>query len=93
MSLFNQLASYWYMAWGLRGFLREPVNLEQSREIIRQGLQNREQSLLTMVKRAIYDNEGSPYIPLLQMAGCEYGDFEKMVRSDGIEQTCFGKAQ
>jgi hypothetical protein len=87
MSLFNQLAAYWHFGRGLRGFLKEPVTPERGHEIIRETLRNREQSLLTIVKRAIYDNEGSPYIPLLQMAGCEYGDFEKMVRSDGIEQT------
>jgi hypothetical protein len=85
MSLFNQIAAYWRLAWGLRGFLKEPSTLEQSREIIRQGLQNREHNLLALVKRAIYDNEASPYLKLLKLAGCEYGDFEKMVRSDGIE--------
>lgn len=85
MSLFSQAAAYWRFAWGLRGFLREPVTLEQSREIIRQRLQNREQNLLAMVKRAIYNNEVSPYLKLLRWAGCEYGDFEKMVRSDGVE--------
>lgn len=87
MSLFNQAAAYRRLAWGLKDFLREPLTLEQSREIIRQGLQNREQSLLVMVKRAIYDNTASPYLKLLELAGCEYADFEKMVHSDGIEPT------
>jgi hypothetical protein len=85
MSLFGQAAAYWRLAWGLKGFLREPLTLEQSREIIRQGLQNREQSLLVMVKRTIFDNEASPYLKLFELAGCEYGDLEKMVRSDGVE--------
>ena len=87
MSLFGQAGMYWHLAWGLRGFLREPVTLKQSREIVRQRLQNREQNLLAMVKRAIYDNEASPYLKLLKWAGCEYGDFGKMVRSDGIESS------
>lgn len=87
MSLLNKVLAYWYFGQGLRGFLKEPVTLGQSHEIIKETLRNREQSLLTMVKRAIYDNEDSPYIQLLKIAGCEYGDFEKMVRSDGIEQT------
>jgi hypothetical protein len=85
MSLFSQVGMYWRLAWGLREFLKEPVTLEQSREIIRQRLRDREQNLLAIVKRAIYDNEASPYLKLLRLAGCEYGDFEKMVRSDGIE--------
>jgi hypothetical protein len=87
MSLFGQAAAYWRFAWGLKGFLREPITLEQSRQIISQRLQNREQNLLIMVKRAIYDNAASPYLKLLELAGCEYGDFEGMVRSDGIEST------
>jgi hypothetical protein len=87
MSLSGQAAAYWRLAWGLRDFLREPLALEQSLELIRQGLQNREQSLLVMVKRAIYDNQASPYLKLLELAGCEYADFEKMVHSDGIEPT------
>ena len=40
-----------------------------------------------MVKRAIYDNERSPYLGLLKLAGCVYADFERMVRSEGIEET------
>ncbi len=83
--MFNQAAAYWRFAWGLREFLKEPITLEQSRQIIRQRLQNREQNLLVMVKRAIYDNAASPYLKLLQLVGCEYGDFEKMVLADGIE--------
>jgi hypothetical protein len=85
MSLLEQAAAYRRLAWGLKGFLREPLTLEQSRQIIRRGLQNREQSLLVMVKKAIYDNQASPYLRLLELAGCEYADFEKMVCSDGIE--------
>jgi hypothetical protein len=87
MSLFNQLVAYWRFGQGLRGFLKEPITLEHSREIIKQGLQNRERNLLTLVKRAIYDKEDSPYIKLLKVAGCEYGDFEKMVQLGGIEPT------
>ena len=85
LSLFDQLKMYWRFAWGLRRFLKEPVTLEQCREIIRQRLQNREQNLLLLVKRAIYENKTSPYLKLLKLAGCEYGDFEQMVKSDGIE--------
>lgn len=85
MSLLGQAAIYWRLAWGLRKFLKEPLTLEQSRQFIRQGLQDREKNLLTMVKGAIYGNKTSPYSRLLAVAGCEYPDFEKMVLSDGIE--------
>ncbi len=87
MSLFSQVRMYWRFAWGLREFLKEPITLEQSRKIIKQRLGNREQHLLAIVKKAIYENEKSPYLKLLRLAGCEYGDFERMVQSDGIEPT------
>jgi hypothetical protein len=87
MPLFNQIGMYWRLALGLRKFLREPINLEQCYEIIKQGLENREHNLLDIAKKAIYDNKNSPYLKLLKLAGCEYGDFERMVRSDGIEPT------
>jgi hypothetical protein len=87
MSVFDQMRMYGRFVWGLRGFLREPITLEQSRQIIKQRLEDREKNLLTIVRRGIYENRSSPYLKLLELVGCEYGDFEKMVQSDGIEPT------
>lgn len=85
MSLYEHLAMYWRFARGMKKFLKEPISLEQSRQIIWQRLANREHNFLLLVKRAVYDNHSSPYLKLLRQAGCEYGDFEHMVVSDGIE--------
>jgi hypothetical protein len=85
MSVFDQFRMYWRLSTGLRGFLKEPINLEQARNIIKQRLAEREKNLLTIVKRGIFENERSPYLQLLKLAGCEYGDLEQMVRADGIE--------
>lgn len=87
MSAFGQMQMYWRFAWGLRKFLKEPIDLEESRQMIRQRLEDREKNFLSMVKKAIYDNEPSPYLKLLRLVGCEYGDLERLVRSDGIEPT------
>jgi len=87
MSLFGQVGMYWHFAWELRKFLGEPITLEQSRQTIKQRLENRDKNLFNIAKRAIYENDHSPYLKLLKFAGCEYGDFEKMMRSDGIEPT------
>jgi hypothetical protein len=87
MSLFGQTAMYWRFALGLRKYLREPILLEQSQQMIKQRLVDRERNLIAIVKRAIYENQANPYLELLKLAGCEYGDFEKMVLSDGIEPT------
>ena len=85
MSILAQAKMYWRLGIGLRGFLKEPITLEQARSIIKDRLANRERNLLTIVRRAIYENKRSPYLKLLKLAGCEYGDFERMVHADGIE--------
>ena len=85
MSVFDQGKMYWHFAWGLRKFLRGTVTLEQSREIIRLRLKNRESNLLTIVKRTIYENPSSPYLKLLRLIGCEYDDFKQLVDKEGIE--------
>jgi hypothetical protein len=85
MPLIGSLKLYWRFAREMRGFLKEPVTPEQCKEVIRRRLENRSQNLLVVVKRAIYENEGSPYLKLLRLAGCEYGDFEKMVGTNGID--------
>ena len=78
---------YWNFAWGLRNFLSEPITPGQSQQIITHRLKNREKNLLVLVKKSIYENERSPYLKLLKQAGCQYGDFERMVLSDGVEST------
>jgi hypothetical protein len=87
MSLFNRLKIYGRFTLGLREFLKEPVTLEQTRLLIRQRLENRENSFLLLMKRAIYENKTSPYLKLLKMAGCEYGHIEEGIKADGIENT------
>jgi hypothetical protein len=87
MAIIDSMLTYWRFAWGLRKFLKEPITLEQSLQIIRQRLENRENNLLAIAKKAIYEHEASPYLKLLRMIGCEYGDFEKMVRSEGVESS------
>jgi hypothetical protein len=87
MSILGQASMYARFALGLRKFLKEPMSPEQSDEIIRQRLAQREQNLLLIVKKAIYENKKSPYLRLLNLVGCEYGDFERDVRLDGPEET------
>ncbi len=85
MRQLNSMLMYWRLASGLRKFLSEPITLEQCHQIIKHGLEDREQNLLGVVKKTIYENKSSPYLKLLKLVSCEYGDFERMVRSDGIE--------
>lgn len=87
MALLGQAKMYWRFARDLRKFLGQPITLEMSQKIIKQRLRDREKNLLAIVKRATYDNRNSPYLRLLQNAGCEYGDFEKALLSEGIDNT------
>jgi hypothetical protein len=70
---------------GLPAFLRRPISLEQARAIVAERLRSREAGLLAMLRHAVYGRASSPYLALLRMAGCEYGDVERMVRCEGVE--------
>jgi len=87
MGMFADLKMYGRFAWGLRGFLRHTLTLEEAKAIIKQRMAERETSFLRLVKRGIYGYPKSPYLPLLKLARCELGDIETMVRSKGLEDT------
>jgi hypothetical protein len=69
----------------LPSFLRHPIGPEDARAILRRRLERRETGFLALVRRAIYEHAGSPYRELLHLAGCEYGDLERMVGREGVE--------
>ncbi len=85
MPLGARTTAYVRYAWSLRSFLREPVMPACGREVIRRRLASRVDSFLTQMRKTVYDNPTSPYLPLLRFAGCEYGDLERLVRSAGLE--------
>jgi hypothetical protein len=85
MSFFGQLGMYLNFALGLKGFLKEPINEEQCWLLTKQRLENRERNLLDSIRYSVYANNNSPYLKLLKHAGCEYGDFKKLVYSEGVE--------
>jgi hypothetical protein len=63
------------------------MTLAQARAMIRRRLARRNELFLEMVRRRIYGYPHSPYLPLLSMAGCQYGDLEAMVRRQGVDPT------
>lgn len=87
MLILNDIIKYLRFALDLRNFVHDTISLEQSLKVIAARLQNREKNFLSLVKKGIYANERSPYLMLLKMAGCEYGDIENMVSQYGIEST------
>jgi hypothetical protein len=50
-------------------------------------LVRREADFLWVLRHTIYDQPQSPYRQLLEWAGCAYGDVERLVRQDGVEDT------
>jgi hypothetical protein len=70
----------------LPAFLRHRITPEQARAILRRRFEQREADFLAIAKLGIYQQAQSPYRQLLQLAGCEYGDLERLVRKDGVEE-------
>lgn len=88
MGLLARLQMYRRFVFGLPAYLRKPpVTIDEAIERIRRGLVRREEAFLDIARRAIYGYPHSAYAPLLEMAGCEYGDLEKSVREEGLEPT------
>ncbi|MFW6198367.1 MAG: hypothetical protein ACOC5E_00940 [Acidobacteriota bacterium] len=87
MSALQMMGMYARFMVGLPAHLRRRISLEEAEAAIREGLARREDNFLRIARRGIYDNPHSPYLPLLEMAGCEYGDLEASVRADGLEPT------
>jgi hypothetical protein len=78
---------FWRFARGLPRFLRSPLSPEDCNAIIRKSLTERERNFLRLLRRAIYEFPASPYRKLLEWAGVEYADLERLVLADGIERT------
>jgi hypothetical protein len=69
------------------GFFRERVTLQRAQEQIKRDLDRREERFLDVARTQIFARPESPYLKLLRHAGCEYGDFQTLIRRCGIEQT------
>jgi len=70
----------------LPGFLRRPINPAEAESIIRRRHAERADDFLAIARRAVYAHPESPYRALLGHAGCEYGDLERLVRGEGLEE-------
>lgn len=80
-----ELGTFVRFARRLPSFARETLTLEGARRRIEQQLRARDQTFLTVLERAVYQNAGSPYRLLLESAGAELGDVAALVREAGLE--------
>jgi len=83
----RRLAQLAQLAFGLPGYLRRPMTVDQAAQNIAWRMAHREDRFLTMARRLIYAHPGSPYRKLLQRAGWEYVRLEESVTRLGVEQT------
>jgi len=72
-------------AAGLRRFLRNEISVEQARESIRRGMQQREAALLDKLRTSVFANPRSPYLILFRNAGCGWEDAREAIERDGVE--------
>jgi hypothetical protein len=70
----------------LPGFLRPSLDAGEAREIVRRRLARRGADFLELVRRAVYEQPGSPYRALLRHAGCEFGDLQRLVERGGLDE-------
>lgn len=68
-------------------FSQHRMTLDEAERTVRERMERREERFLQIVERGIYGYPASPYLPLLQMAGCELGDLQGMVKRRGLEET------
>jgi len=87
MSILADIKMYTRFAWGLRGFLRKTITLEEAKAIVRQRMAEREANFLRLIEKGIFGYPRSPYLPLLKLAQVEMGDIQNMVRDKGLEDT------
>lgn len=70
---------------GFPGFLRHSMDPPRARAILDQRFRDRQVDFLRTVREGVYRRQGSPYRRLLEAAGCEYGDLDRLVRQEGVD--------
>ncbi|HXJ83695.1 MAG TPA: hypothetical protein VMS64_34030 [Candidatus Methylomirabilis sp.] len=69
----------------LPALVRHPLSLDESRQTVRRRLEGRATDFLSLMRAAVYAWPSSAYRRLLALAGCDYGDLERLVRAEGVE--------
>jgi hypothetical protein len=73
------------LAATLRQFLSVPTTVQSAEQELQQALESREARFLDLVRARVYERPASPYLKLLQRAGCEFADLQAAVRRGGLE--------
>jgi hypothetical protein len=87
MTLIKAAFAYAGFLRGLPAFLRQRLTEADARAIVQRRLAERQSNFLASLERAVFDNEGSPYHKLMNVAGCSPGDVRELVAAEGVEGT------
>lgn len=88
MATDSTLGAYLNFVGRLPEFFRRPtVTVDEAKRRVAREMDERAERFVDLVRRAVFEYPASPYLPLLRAAGCEAGDVESSVRSNGVEAT------
>jgi hypothetical protein len=65
--------------------LGRPVTRPAAQRALQTRLERRANDFLALLRRAVFAYPDSTYCQLLRLAGCEYGDLERLVEQEGVE--------
>jgi hypothetical protein len=68
-------------------FLRETLSVQESTHLIREWIEKREARFLRKLEKMVFKYPASPYLNLLQAAGCELGDVRQLLQTEGLDGT------
>jgi hypothetical protein len=71
----------------LTRFLRDRSDIAHIVETLKQGVASRDERFLAVMRERVYARRESPYLKLLEHAGCDYADIEAEVRRRGLDET------
>jgi hypothetical protein len=69
----------------IRDFLRETVNSDHAKAVVRERFRNRDETFLSYVDEVVYRNPASPYLKLLDHAGIDSARMRSLVKERGLD--------
>jgi len=67
-------------------YLKQPIPAADARTAVQNRLARREDDFLEHLRRFVYSRADSPYLKLLRIAGCAFGDVQHLVRANGLDR-------
>jgi hypothetical protein len=84
--MLREIRDYSRMAAGIIEMQRSSYPSDPVK-IVREGIEKREETFLQTTEKVIFQNPNHPYLRMFRLAGCEFQDLARQVRSDGLDRT------